>query len=259
MRRSVTSVCRLRAVFVSVGVVGASGRRRSVNGCTRWVEVILRGLAPGCGPWKCTTGGFVGCGRLAPGCAPCRWADRPARRAPVGGGHARPAARRWDLLSDDPTQIERRTAPRDSSRGVCRGSSRARSARPRARCRSRLRPASAASHQSAAGLWDFAQRPRGPVEVVREGSHGLGPAGVRVHETTSLPLSEIRHRYGVRVTSPARPCSTSPPRSMPPSSNGPLAKHRPEAWCETASSRRWRAPDDGAAWRWARSSRTLRR
>ena len=65
-------------------------------------------------------------------------------------------------------------------------------------------PRSAASHQSAAGLWDFAQRPRGPVEVVREGSHGLGAAGVRVHETTSLPLSEIRHRYGVRVTSPAR-------------------------------------------------------
>jgi len=67
-----------------------------------------------------------------------------------------------------------------------------------------LGPDSALHHRTAGFLWDLARPKPQVVEVTIPRSNARSRPGVRIHLTQSLDPKDIRHRDGLRVTSPAR-------------------------------------------------------
>lgn len=67
------------------------------------------------------------------------------------------------------------------------------------------------SHASAAALWGFLPRRRCDIDVIVPGDRGRTQRGLRVHRARSLDPRDVTRHYGIRVTTAARTCSTSPP------------------------------------------------
>jgi hypothetical protein len=69
-------------------------------------------------------------------------------------------------------------------------------------------PEAALSHRSAAILWGFLKgRLTAPFDVTVPGDRR--PQGIRVHRSIVLTWRDLGRHFGIRVTSPARRCSTA--------------------------------------------------
>ena len=83
------------------------------------------------------------------------------------------------------------------------------------------------------------------IDVTFVGSGTRSIPGVRVHRARSLDERDVWHRDGMRVTSPARTCSTSPPYSRPRRCGARRARRRPSGASTSASSARSCARSNG--------------
>lgn len=67
------------------------------------------------------------------------------------------------------------------------------------------RPDAVISHRSAGAIWDLVEHAAGPVSVtVVASDRGRTRAGIDFHRTASLARVDVRRRYGLPVTAPAR-------------------------------------------------------